>query len=165
MVGTCNWCAHAIVGTCNCRRVHWCALVIRLVRLRRTRAILTVLTVPYLNTPYRTELLRWSRLVRSQIVQGSIVWRQHMRGACRRWKWEVLGRRGHSEAVFALAVPAWHHTVHRTVFYRLDDKLRSPKFENTPTLQKDSPYHTHSTVPSDRLSTSLIISLTVGLWV
>jgi hypothetical protein len=106
MVGTCNWCAHAIVGTCNCRRVHWCALVIRLVRLRRTRAILTVLTVPYLNTPYRTELLRWSRLVRSQIVQGSIVWRQHMRGACRRWKWEVLGRRGLSGAIFALAVPA-----------------------------------------------------------
>jgi len=30
-------------------------------------------------------------------------------------KWEVLGRRGHSEAIFALAVPAWHRTVHRTV--------------------------------------------------
>ena len=39
-------------------------------------------------------------------VQGSIVWRQHMRGACRRWKWEVLGRRDHSEAKIALAVPA-----------------------------------------------------------
>ena len=49
-----------------------------------------------------------------RFVQGSIVWRQHMRGACGRWKWEVLGRRGHSEAKFALAVPAWHRTVHRT---------------------------------------------------
>ena len=34
-------------------------------------------------------------------------------------KWEVLGRRGHSEAIFALAVPAWHRTVHRTVSYRI----------------------------------------------
>jgi len=41
-----------------------------------------------------------------RVVQGSIVWRQHMRGACGRWIWEVLGRRGHSEANFALAVPA-----------------------------------------------------------
>jgi hypothetical protein len=41
-----------------------------------------------------------------RVVQGSIVWRQHMRGACGRWKWEVLGRRGHSEAKIALAVPA-----------------------------------------------------------
>jgi hypothetical protein len=41
-----------------------------------------------------------------RVVQGSIVWRQHVRGACGRWKWEVLGRRGHSEAQIALAVPA-----------------------------------------------------------
>jgi hypothetical protein len=33
-------------------------------------------------------------------------------------KWEVLGWRGLSEVIFALAVPAWHHTVHCTVFYR-----------------------------------------------
>jgi len=157
----------------------YCSTV-RIVRLRRTRAILTVLTVPYRNTPYCTELIRWSWLVRSQtvqdgchrtvrfwcklvvwlqcrpktfvfflqqlfknktlivnqesstasnfefpckpllgpsselmqpqpslrVVQGSIVWRQHMRGACRRREWEVLGRRGHSEAKVSLAVPA-----------------------------------------------------------
>jgi len=41
-----------------------------------------------------------------RVVQGSIVWRQHMRGACGRWKWEVLGRRGHSEAKIARAVAA-----------------------------------------------------------
>ena len=41
-----------------------------------------------------------------KVVQGSIVWRQHMRGACGRWKWEVLGRRGHSEAKIARAVAA-----------------------------------------------------------
>jgi len=40
-----------------------------------------------------------------RVVQGSIVWRQHIRGACWRWKWEVLGQRGLSEANFALAVP------------------------------------------------------------
>ena len=33
-------------------------------------------------------------------------------------KWEVSGQRGHSEAIFALAVPAWHRTVYRTVDYR-----------------------------------------------
>jgi hypothetical protein len=32
-------------------------------------------------------------------------------------KWEVLGRRGHSEAILALAVPAWHRTVPYTVPY------------------------------------------------
>ena len=26
-----------------------------------------------------------------RVVQGSIVWRQHIRGACWRWKWEVFG--------------------------------------------------------------------------
>ena len=33
-------------------------------------------------------------------------------------KWEVLGWRDLSEAINALAVPAWHRSVHRTVFYR-----------------------------------------------
>ena len=51
-------------------------------------------------------------------------------------KWEVLGRRGHSEAIVALAVPAWHRTVHRTEIYRLDGKLRSPKYAKTPYLKK-----------------------------
>jgi len=41
-----------------------------------------------------------------RVVQGSIAWRQHIRGACGRWRWEVLGWRGHSEAKIALAVPA-----------------------------------------------------------
>jgi len=41
-----------------------------------------------------------------RVVQGSIVRRQHMRGACGRWKWKVLGQRGLSGANFALAVPA-----------------------------------------------------------
>ena len=70
------------------------------------------------------------------VIQGSIVWLQRERGVCWIWKWEVLGRRGLSEAIFALAVPAWHRTVHRTLFYRLDGKARSPKFENTPSLTK-----------------------------
>ena len=47
-------------------------------------------------------------------------------------KWEVLGRRGHSKAIFALAVQAWHRTVHRIVNYRLDGRLRSPKYTRKP---------------------------------
>jgi len=39
-------------------------------------------------------------------------------------KWEVLGWRGLSEAIFALAVPAWHRTVHHTVLYRNYGKVR-----------------------------------------
>ena len=61
-------------------------------------------------------------------------------------KWEVLGRKGHSDAIFALAVPAWH----RTVIYRLDGKLRSPKYARTPCVRKDGPYRPNCTVPSDR---------------
>ena len=45
-------------------------------------------------------------LTQPQGRPGSIVWRQLMRGACGRWKWEVLGRRGHSEAKIARAVAA-----------------------------------------------------------
>jgi hypothetical protein len=77
-----------------------------------------------------------------RVVHGSIVWRQHMRGACGRWKWEVLGRRGHSEAKIALAVPAWHRAIHRTVFYRWS------KFENTPSFSKrrSVPYSSYRTV-------------------
>ena len=26
-----------------------------------------------------------------RVVQGSIVWRQHVKGACWRWKWEMFG--------------------------------------------------------------------------
>jgi len=47
-----------------------------------------------------------------RVIQGSIVWLQHMRGACGRWKCKVLGRRDHSEAKVALAVPAWLRAVH-----------------------------------------------------
>ena len=79
-------------------------------------------------------------------------------------KWEVLGRRGHSEAIFALAVPAWHRTVHRTVTYRLDGKLRSPKYAKTPNLRKDGPYLPNRTVPSDRTSTSLVTMLQCRIW-
>jgi len=63
-----------------------------------------------------------------RVVQGSIVWHQHVRGACSRLKWEVLGWRGLSEAIFALAVPAWH----RTVNYRNYGKLRSSQIVTTP---------------------------------
>ena len=63
---------------------------------------------------------------------------------------------GLSNAIIALAVPAWHRIVHRTVFNRLDGKIWLTKFENTPFLQKDGPYLTHCIAPSDRLSTSLI---------
>jgi len=47
-------------------------------------------------------------------------------------KWEVLGRRGHSEAFFALAVPACHRTVHRTVFCRDYGKVRCDNYGSTP---------------------------------
>ena len=79
-----------------------------------------------------------------RVVQGSIMWHQHMRGACGRWKWEVLGRRGHSEAKIALAVPAWH----RTEFHCLDDKIRSHEFGNTPsfTKRRSVPYSRYRTV-------------------
>jgi len=77
-----------------------------------------------------------------------------MRGACGRWKWEVLGRRGHSEAKIALAVSAWQCTVHRTV---KTVKYVCPNSKIRRLLQKDSPYCTHSTVPSNRLSTSLSV--------
>ena len=43
-------------------------------------------------------------------------------------KWEVLGWRGLSVAIFALAVPAWHRTVHRTVNYHNYGKFQSSKF-------------------------------------
>ena len=46
---------------------------------------------------------------------GVSTWEEH----AEQRKWEVLGRRGHSEAILALAVPAWHRTVHRTVSYRI----------------------------------------------
>jgi hypothetical protein len=55
----------------------------------------------------------------------AVLWRQHVRGACWKWKWEVLGWRGLSEAIFALAVPAWHCTVHHTVNNCNYGKLRS----------------------------------------
>jgi hypothetical protein len=71
-----------------------------------------------------------------RIVQGSIVWRQHMGGAHRGAEMGGLGRRGHSEAIFTLAVPAWHRTVHRIVIYCLDGKLRSPKYAETPYFNK-----------------------------
>jgi hypothetical protein len=51
--------------------------------------------------------------------QGSISVGQYVRGACWRCKWEVLGWRGLSKAIFAQAVPAWHRTVHRTENYRI----------------------------------------------
>ena len=62
----------------------------------------------------------------------SSTWEEHT------WeqKWEVLGRKGLSEAIFALAVPAWHCTVHRTVIYRLNGKLWSPKYAKTPYFKK-----------------------------
>ena len=36
-----------------------------------------------------------------------------------------VGAERDSEAKIALAVPAWHLSVHRTVFYRLDGKIQS----------------------------------------
>jgi len=83
---------------------------------------------------------------------GVSTWEQHTGER----KSEVLGRRGHSEAIFALAVPVWHCTVHPTVVFRIDGKLRSPKYARTPYNKKDGPYRPYRTVPSDRTSTSLI---------
>ena len=55
---------------------------------------------------------------------GVSTWEEHTEER----KWEVLGQRGHSEAIFALAVPAWHRTVHRTVFYRNYGKVRCDNY-------------------------------------
>ena len=82
---------------------------------------------------------------------GVSTWEEYAGGGNGR----CLGRRGHSEAIFALAMPAWH----RTVIYRLDGKLRSPKYAITPYF--NGPYRPNCTVPSDRTSTSLII---IYLW-
>jgi len=43
-----------------------------------------------------------------RVVLGSIVWCQHVRGACWRWKWEVFGveRPFWGQNIIALAVPA-----------------------------------------------------------
>jgi len=46
-----------------------------------------------------------------------------------------LGLRALSEAIFALAVPAWHSTVHRTVNYRNYGKLQSSKIIRGGTLR------------------------------
>ena len=65
------------------------------------------------------------------------------------------GRRGHSEAIFALAVPAWHRTVHCTVFYRNYGKVRCDNYGST--FNKYGAYRTdrNRTVPYN--STSLVI--------
>jgi len=72
-----------------------------------------------------------------RVVHGSIVWRQHMGGAHRGAEMGGFGaERRHSEVIIALAVPAWHRTVHRTVIYRLNGKVRSPKYARTPCFKK-----------------------------
>jgi hypothetical protein len=71
-----------------------------------------------------------------RVVQGSIVWRQHMGGARRGAKMGVLGRRDLSEANIAPAVPAWHRTVHRTVNCFTYGKLRSSNIVTMPKLTK-----------------------------
>ena len=96
-----------------------------------------------------------------KIVQESIVWRHHIKGACWRWIWEVLGQKSHSEAIFALAVPAWHRTVHRTVLHRLDGKIGKHNLKIHRLKQKYEPYCSHSTVLSDRLCTSLHLTLCI----
>ena len=67
-------------------------------------------TASYFEFPCKPMLGPSPELMKPQpslrVVQGSIVRRQHMRGACGRWKWKVLGQRGLSGANFALAVPA-----------------------------------------------------------
>ena len=96
-----------------------------------------------------------------RVVQRSIVWSHYMRGVCWRWKWEVLGRRGLSEAEITLAVPAWHRTVHRNVLHRLDGKIGKQNSKIRRLLQKDGPYCSRSTVQSDRLCTSLHLTLCI----
>ena len=73
-----------------------------------------------------------------------------------------MGRRGHSEAIFALAVPAWHRTVHRTVFYRNYGKVRCDNYGSTPYFNKYGAYRTdrHRTAPYN--STSLIPPLIIA---
>jgi hypothetical protein len=84
-----------------------------------------------------------------RVVQGSIVWRQLVRVAYLRRKWEVLGWRGLSEAIFALAVQAWHRTVHRTVNYHnygkitvLPNRNYAVIYKNTVRTVKSVPYRT-----------------------
>ena len=71
-----------------------------------------------------------------RVVQGSIVWRQHMGGARRGAKMGVLGWRDLSEAIIEPAVPAWHRTVHRTVNCFTYGKLRSSNIVTMPKLTK-----------------------------
>jgi len=59
---------------------------------------------------------------------GVSTWEEHTEER----KWEGLGRRGYSEAIFALEVPAWHRTVHRTVFYRNYGRVRCDNYGSTP---------------------------------
>jgi hypothetical protein len=73
----------------------------------------------------------------------------------------VLGRRGLSEAEITLAVPAWHRTVHRNVLHRLDGKIGKQNSKIRRLLQKDGPYCSRSTVQSDRLCTSLHLTLCI----
>ena len=112
---------------------------------------------PTFEFPCKPLLGRFPKLMQPQsslrVVQGSIVWRQHVRGACSRWKWEVLGCRGLSETSFALAVPAWHHTVHRTVDYRNYGKLRSSQID----IQNYGTYSKKRTVPYTVQCTGLVL--------
>ena len=54
-----------------------------------------------------------------------------------------MRRRGLSEAMFALAVPAWHRIVHRTVFHRNNIKIRCGNHHSTPYYNKYGPHHTN----------------------
>jgi len=58
-------------------------------------------------------------------AQGSITVASARKRSRLKWKWEVLGRKGFSEAVFAPAQEAWHRSAHVTVNYRNYGALRS----------------------------------------
>jgi len=70
-------CMHTLAQLSACERsINWYSRVcvskcinVRLVQIRRTRAISTVLTVPYRNMAYRTEQKRSSWLEQSKSVQ------------------------------------------------------------------------------------------------
>jgi len=59
------------------------------------------------------------------------------------------------EAIFALAVPAWHRTIQRTVFYRIYGNRRCDNYGSKPYYNKYGPCLTNCirTVPYN--STSL----------
>jgi hypothetical protein len=76
-------------------------------------------------------------------ICGVSTWEEHTGEQ----NWKVLGWRGFSDVIFALAVPAWHRTIHRTVNCCNFGKLRSSKIVISPHFINYGTYSAKRTVP------------------